>query len=119
MDAKIKVLKYEGHKKPIGGCTVCSTMLFPDGKIYQQTVLHIERHSPDGMQWGYGGSGPADCALSILTHFIGHDSPEFEGQAELLYQKFKFEFIANQKDDLLITRESILEWLNKNRRDSI
>lgn len=27
---------------------------------------HLEYHSPTGFAWGYGGSGPADLALSIL-----------------------------------------------------
>ena len=32
---------------------------------------HIVRHSPTGMTWGYGGSGPADLALSLLTAVVG------------------------------------------------
>jgi hypothetical protein len=30
-------------------------------------VIH---HSPDGYNWGYGGSGPSDLALSIADHLI-------------------------------------------------
>lgn len=30
-------------------------------------LRHVALHSPTGMEWGYGGSGPADCALSILV----------------------------------------------------
>lgn len=47
--------------------------------------LKIRRHSPDGFEWGYGGSGPAQLALAILV------------QEELppeLYQEFKEETIA-------------------------
>lgn len=30
------------------------------------SVPHAARHSPTGIEWGYGGSGPADLARSIL-----------------------------------------------------
>ncbi|HUU57257.1 MAG TPA: DUF6166 domain-containing protein [bacterium] len=53
---------------------------------------HVERHSPDGFNWGYGGSGPADLALSILAYATG------EGDAMRnrpgLYQDFKWEVVA-------------------------
>ena len=29
--------------------------------------LVLRRHSPTGFEWGYGGSGPAQLALAILT----------------------------------------------------
>lgn len=32
---------------------------------------HITRHSPTGMEWGYGGSGPADLARSLLIDALG------------------------------------------------
>ena len=47
---------------------------------YSKRLLHIERHSPDGFNWGYGGSGPADTALSILTDCVG------KGVANAFYQ---------------------------------
>jgi hypothetical protein len=53
---------------------------------------HVERHSPDGFNWGYGGSGPADLALSILAYATG------EGEAMRdrpgLYQDFKWQVVA-------------------------
>lgn len=45
-------------------------------------------HSPDGFEWGYGGSGPADLALNILGLFVA--PPE----AWRLHQDFKWDFIA-------------------------
>ena len=68
---------------------------------------HIERHSPDGFNWGYGGSGPADLALSILTDFVGITI------AEKFYQKFKFNFIALAGSELVIPSILIKEWLEK------
>lgn len=38
-----------------------------------QSLTHVVVHSPSGLEWGYGGSGPSDLALSILTDFLGED----------------------------------------------
>ena len=43
----------------------------------------IVRHSPDGFEWGYGGSGPSDLALNILILFTDQCT------ADRLYQEFK------------------------------
>jgi hypothetical protein len=48
------------------------------------------RHSPDGFEFGYGGSGPADCALNLLALFIPVKEATFGG----LYQDFKDRFVA-------------------------
>jgi hypothetical protein len=37
-------------------------------------LAHIVRHSPTGMTWGYGGSGPADLARSLLIDALGDDA---------------------------------------------
>ena len=37
---------------------------------------HVVRHSPTGIEWGYGGSGPSDLALSVLTALAGADAAE-------------------------------------------
>jgi len=61
-------------------------------------VKHIVYHSPDGFECGYGGSGPADLALSILADFTDEternprrDRP---GVAMRNHQEFKWRFIA-------------------------
>jgi len=66
----------------------------------------ITRHSPDGFEWGYGGSGPSDFALNILLAYTGIAT------ADKLYQDFKWQFIANMpKAGGTITKEQILSWL--------
>lgn len=38
------------------------------------TLDHLDRrvlHSPDGYEWGYGGSGPSDLALNLLLLHTG------------------------------------------------
>jgi hypothetical protein len=51
--------------------------------------LDLARHSPDGFEWGYHGSGPAQLALAILADAIGDDRRALE-----LYQRFKRDIVA-------------------------
>lgn len=55
----------------------------------------LRNHSPDGFNWGYGGSGPAQLALSVCLFYFSD-----EGKAMACYQDFKFKVIAGlpQKD---------------------
>jgi hypothetical protein len=48
----------------------------------------IVNHSPDGFEWGYGGSGPAQLALAIALELVD------ENRAREMYQSFKQQFIA-------------------------
>lgn len=41
-------------------------------------VRHVVHHSPAGLNFGYGGSGPADLALSALCALISPPDPEDE-----------------------------------------
>jgi hypothetical protein len=62
-------------------------------RLSQRNLVHLYRHSPDGFEWGYGGSGPADLALSILVDAVGTDL------AEEHYQAFKGAFLATHSRD--------------------
>jgi len=44
----------------------------------------LDNHSPDGFEWGYGGSGPAQTALALLADALGDDR-----RAVALHQDFK------------------------------
>jgi hypothetical protein len=73
-------------------------------------LRHVVRHSPTGMSWGYGGSGPADTALTILVDVFG-------GRIDLVniyYQQFKFHFVAEWGDKWELTSEEIEAWLLAN-----
>ena len=69
---------YHGVYRETGGCLVLTET--PEGEVTGM-VAHIPYHSPDGMGWGYGGSGPADCALSLLIAALGEAArrPECNG----------------------------------------
>jgi len=49
----------------------------------------VVSHSPTGLDWGYGGSGPAQLALALLIDVRGN-IPE----AKARYQQFKWDVIA-------------------------
>ncbi len=60
--------------------------VFPENKILPHEIV---RHSPDGFEWGYEGSGPAELALNLLHYWYGKNI------AEDHYQDFKRGFIVN------------------------
>jgi hypothetical protein len=74
-----------------------------------RAVVHQVRHSPDGYETGYGGSGPADLALSILADFYGDVEAAWRG-----HQSFKWRFIAPRKlavgERYTITGPEIAAW---------
>ena len=49
----------------------------------------LVNHSPDGFNWGYGGSGPSQLALAICLLIYP------EQKALLVYQDFKREVISS------------------------
>lgn len=66
------------------------------------------KHSPAGLEWGYGGSGPADLALNALAAYIGRKRAEEDG----LYQEFKWDFIARLPfEGGTIKRDDVMNWL--------
>jgi hypothetical protein len=60
-------------------------------------------HSPDGFQWGYAGSGPAQLALAILADARGD---EF---AVRYHQKFKARGIAAITGDSFQMSETMID----------
>lgn len=97
---------YRG-KRCLGGARDQTIIVEENGKEYW--LDHIERHSPDGFNWGFGGSGPADTALSILADCLG------KVQANQLYQSFKWDFVAGWGDKFSISEAEIEDWARKER----
>jgi len=68
----------------------------------------VTKHSPDGFNFGYGGSGPADFALNVLCMFAKR------GAVEYVYQDFKRKFIESATEDrLVIPRQAVLDFLTE------
>lgn len=42
-----------------------------DGDAMLPMRNDLRNHSPTGAEWGYGGSGPAQLALAILSDALG------------------------------------------------
>lgn len=93
-------------------------VVLPSGK--SRLLRHVVLHSPTGFGWGYGGSGPADLALSILCDVLGERPSEkqiYHGRfkAYTHHQDFKREFIARWEfgSGFEIDSDTIAGWLSK------
>jgi len=63
-------------------------------------------HSPDGFEWGYGGSGPSDFALNLLGLVVA--PPE----AWRLHHAFKRDVVAKlPREGGVITVPQIVRWV--------
>lgn len=77
---------YHGHRPHGGGAAVIEVLDAAGDSI--GVVRHVVRHSPTGMQWGYAGSGPADCARSLLIAALGEEAarcPTCRGARRVIY----------------------------------
>ena len=88
--------------------------VFLDGNLlspnYSQSVYN---HSPDGFNWGYGGSGPSQLALAIMLEFVSVED------ARSLYQDFKFDVISKlpMDKDFEIDMEKVEEWIKNHKKE--
>ena len=85
---------YQGRRTPDGCRVTVNNKPLP--------VRHeVLNHSPDGFEWGYGGSGPAQLALAILCDHLGAPAGTKTGplveRAVRLHQDFKWRVIAALK----------------------
>lgn len=61
-----------------------------DGEVrFLNPRTDLMNHSPDGLSWGYAGSGPAQLALAMLMEVLN----DWE-RVQPIYQRFKDQFIA-------------------------
>ena len=101
--------EYEGHPTVSGrgGCTV----LRDDGLLDPKYSQAVWNHSPDGFNWGYAGSGPAQLALALLLEETGRE------EAVRYHQDFKRDVVARMPKDKrwYLTSEAIQKWLAERR----
>ncbi len=105
--------RYSGKRVSQCGPQPVYKQLLPDGETAELSPAasqKLRNHSPDGFQWGYGGSGPAQLALALLLDVTGN--PQV---AQECYQDFKFNIVASWAEEWEITSRQILEWLGKFR----
>lgn len=105
--------RYWGKRVSQSGHQSVYKRLLPDGQpteLSPDASLKLINHSPDGFEWGYSGSGPAQLALALLLDVTGN--PDL---AQGYYQDFKFHWVATWGEEWSITSWQILEWLGKLR----
>jgi len=85
---------------------------------------HLPCHSPDGFEWGYGGSGPADLAIALLADadpsLVRRKRNALDGGAPIesaLYQAFKSQVVARLPRDerWTLTQVQIVDWVTAYR----
>ncbi|MDP2729156.1 MAG: DUF6166 domain-containing protein [Dehalococcoidales bacterium] len=90
---------------------VGSLVVAKDGQpLSPKPSQKLFNHSPDGFQWGYGGSGPAQLSLALLLDVTGDDELSVR-----LHQSFKREFVAGWKEKWEISTEEIRGWIERSK----
>ena len=73
--------------------------------------LDLRNHSPTGLEWGYGGSGPSQLALAILADALG------DAFAVEHYQAYKWDVIARMPyDGWEISEINVRTWAQSTER---
>ena len=93
--------------------------------IYLKERREMARHS-QGLEWGYGGSGPAQCAIALLMdtledadHYVGARDiwgARCDEKAEWVlshYQKFKWEVVCGlDRKGFSLPQEDVRAWIS-------
>lgn len=84
-----------------------AAVVIQDGTGSAMPLPHFVRHSPNGFEWGYGGSGPADLALAILADATGDLR-----YALANHQQFKWEMVAPMAPGgWVLHRQEVQDWV--------
>lgn len=84
--------KLKGYRPEMAHGGSCKVWLNDKALSHAKSLKHVS-HSPDGFNWGYGGSGPAQLAYAICHELYGKDI------ARRVYQDFKWRFLVAIEDD--------------------
>ena len=94
-------------RKSIVGCIVELDNEGYTTQLSLENSLRIVDHSPDGFQWGYNGSGPAQLSAAILYEVTSNAD-----LARQYYQLFKHDHVAQWQDTFEIDEHQVLAWLS-------
>lgn len=110
-ERQVQVAQSPPNNTYVGKVIDCEEKVFVNGEPFDHAPsLKVRNHSPDGFNWGYGGSGPAQLALAILLNETGE--PRL---AELYYMDFKNHVISQlpQGQPFTITSQDVKNWIDK------
>ena len=81
-----------------------------NGKVLSPSPSQaVYNHSPDGFNWGYLGSGPAQLALAILLKCTDRNT------AVALHQEFKRDVIAGLPQGDFTISLNVKSWISKRK----
>lgn len=111
---------FRGYRHQQSGGPVLVTVTNDSG---EESVLSMPelskaefRHSPDGFQMGYAGSGPAELARAILVRVFPDDD---RARHPRCYQKFKAAVIAGFRDEeFQLSEEEVRAWFRGWEREN-
>jgi hypothetical protein len=109
--------KYVGQRPLDDEIGDCKVFVIDTATGQSQPLRHVVHHSPAGLEWGYGGSGPADLALSILADYFGEQPTKdelYRGECKCWppHQPFKWAFIGPaDRAGFELTEAQIADWL--------
>jgi hypothetical protein len=96
---------YVGERTPQGCEVEVLDQDAPGGGYPLNPRFDLRNHSPTGVEWGYGGSGPAQLALALLADALDDDE-----RAQDAYQDFKFRVVGRLPHDRWeLSQEQILQ----------
>lgn len=101
---------YEGITAANGDKEVWVDCQTPGCESYRLPLYLDEvNHSPDGFNWGYGGSGPSQLAYAMLRDLSG--DRDFAARH---YQDFKWQVICDLPDkEWQLAESTIMSALNR------
>ena len=82
-----------------------------DGRLLRPSrSQRVWNHSPDGFNWGYGGSGPAQLALGLLMAATDQKT------AISLHQAFKWDFVCKLPQQDFEIEFDVDQWIRQQMR---
>lgn len=88
---------YHGRQTEHG----CAVDVEEDGECSLLNPRHDLRLHSRELNWGYGGSGPAQLALALAADVLGDDD-----KAQAIYQKLKFKLVGGLPHEEWVLTES-------------
>lgn len=103
-------MKFYSGERTASGCVVKVRNEYDDLTCNLPPRSDLINHSPDGFEWGYSGSGPAQLALAILADALTGE------EALGLYQRFKTDVIAQMRgQSWIMTEQQVADWVAQYR----